>query len=455
MGSPITFSGFNQIDFNIVLNAVMQQESRPLQTLQAQQRALQATDGAYAQLATRLDALQAAARALGSASTVTAYAATVSDPAAVTASASGAGVAGRYDVVVQELARAQVTASSTTAPDTDTTVIADGGTLTIGGVAVTLAGPATLGDLAAAINAADAPIAATIVQTAPGAYRLVLTGHDTGAANAFTIQNALTGTTLAFTDTDGNGISGDAAADNAVVATDAAALINNIAVTNASNVVSDAVPGVTLTLVQKDPAKTVTVTVARDDEALATKVRTFITAYNDIVTFATDQATAAGKGTTGTLGRDALLRSLRAALRSTLSGAHGTGAFTRLAEAGIGFTRTGELTLDRATFDGALASNASGVQALFAAPGTGVFGTVETLLRDYTRAGGLVPDARTRISDELSRLGRRIDDLQARLAVRRAALQREYTAADAAMTRLSSQSGALASFGRGLSTSGL
>jgi flagellar hook-associated protein 2 len=455
MGSPITFSGFNQIDFNIVLNAVMQQESRPLQTLQAQQRALQATDGAYGQLATRLDALQDAARALGSTSTVTAYAATVSDSAAVTATASSTGVAGRYDVVIQELARAQVTASASTAPDTDTTVIADGGTLTIGGVAVTLTGPTTLGELAAAINAADAPAAATVVQTAPGAYRLVLTGRDTGAANAFTIENGLTGTTLTFTDTDGDGISGDSVADNAVTATDAAALINNIAVTSASNVVSDAIPGVTLTLLQKDAAKTVTVTVARDDDALATKVETFITAYNAIVTFANEQATAAGKGTTGTLGRDALLRSLRATLRSTLSGAHGSGTFTRLAEAGIGFTRTGELTLDRATFDAALGSDAAGVQALFAAPGTGVFASVETLLRDYTRAGGLVPDARTRVSDELSRLGRRIDDMQARLAVRRAALQREYTAADAAMTRLSSQSGALASFGRSLSTSGL
>ena len=44
MGSPITFSGFNQIDFNVVLNAIMQQESLPLQALQAKQTALQATD---------------------------------------------------------------------------------------------------------------------------------------------------------------------------------------------------------------------------------------------------------------------------------------------------------------------------------------------------------------------------------------------------------------------------
>src|SRR6185503_4121702 len=41
MGSPITFSGFNAIDFNVVLNAIMAQESAPLQALQAHQRELE------------------------------------------------------------------------------------------------------------------------------------------------------------------------------------------------------------------------------------------------------------------------------------------------------------------------------------------------------------------------------------------------------------------------------
>ena len=37
MASPITFSGFNDIDFNLILNAVMQQASQPLTALQARQ----------------------------------------------------------------------------------------------------------------------------------------------------------------------------------------------------------------------------------------------------------------------------------------------------------------------------------------------------------------------------------------------------------------------------------
>ena len=41
MGSTITFSGFNDIDFNTVLNALMDQASQPLTALQTQQSALQ------------------------------------------------------------------------------------------------------------------------------------------------------------------------------------------------------------------------------------------------------------------------------------------------------------------------------------------------------------------------------------------------------------------------------
>src|SRR5262247_723612 len=109
MGSPITFSGFNQIDFGMVLNAIMQQESRPLQVLEARGRALQATDSALGELTEKLDALQSAAAALTNTSVSVDYAATSSNPAIATVVSSTGAVAGRYDIVVNQLARAQVT----------------------------------------------------------------------------------------------------------------------------------------------------------------------------------------------------------------------------------------------------------------------------------------------------------------------------------------------------------
>src|SRR5690606_3218410 len=115
--------------------------------------------------------------------------------------------------------------------------------------------------------------------------------------------------------------------------------------------------------------------------------------------------------------------------------------------AGIGSTATGELELDREVFDGAFAASADGLQALFAGAGGdgGVFGALRDLVDAYTEAGGLVSDARDRLSDQLTSIGDRIDDMEARLAVRRAALQREYMAADLAMSQLNSQSASLSS----------
>lgn len=454
MGSPITFSGFNSIDFNVVLNAIMQQESAPLDALQAKQTELQATDSTYGQLASKLDALRTASGALSDSSNLNTYAATSSDTTALSASASANAVAGRYEVQVNQLARAQVTVSNTFAPDTDTTIVATGGSLTIGTEQINISGSVTLQQLAAAINAdANSPASAAIIATEPGKYRLVLTSKDTGEANAFTITNQLTGGTITFADANNDNVSGDSASDNAVNATDASLLINNIAITSTTNTLDSAIPGVTLTLQQQDPTKTVVVSVARDDENLADRVDAFVASFNDLVKFADAQATASNNGTVGAIGRDSVLRGLRGSLRDALLGAHGTGAVTRLAEVGLGFTRTGELTLDRSALTAALDSNPAAVQALFADSTTGAFGSIDSLIDNYTDAGGFLPDARTRLSDELARVGRQMDDMSARLAIRKAALQQEFTAADQAMTQLNSQKSSLSSFSSDLISS--
>jgi flagellar capping protein FliD len=102
-----------------------------------------------------------------------------------------------------------------------------------------------------------------------------------------------------------------------------------------------------------------------------------------------------------------------------------------------------------------LAADPEAVATLFTDESAGAFGAIKTLVDEYTATGGFVPDARTRLSAEIARVGRRIDDMQARLAIRRAALQREFIAADQVMSRLNSQTGALASFGSALTSNPL
>ena len=85
MSSPITFSGFNNIDFNTVLNALMQQASLPLTDLQNRQTDLKTQISSFDTLNARVASLRSAADALSSLSSVS----TVSSPPSGSAASTG------------------------------------------------------------------------------------------------------------------------------------------------------------------------------------------------------------------------------------------------------------------------------------------------------------------------------------------------------------------------------
>ena len=92
MGSPITFGGFNNIDFGLVLNAIMQQERAPLTAVETQKTALQAQNSAFATFATKLGALETAVAALAGDDTLANVTATSSDEEAVGISTGSASI---------------------------------------------------------------------------------------------------------------------------------------------------------------------------------------------------------------------------------------------------------------------------------------------------------------------------------------------------------------------------
>ncbi len=448
MSTGITFGGFNNIDFTVVLNAIMQQERQPLAALETRQTSLKSRVTNFGTLTTRLTAMQNAATALATSSAASSYKATSTDSTAVGISASSVAVPGRYDIKVTELARAQVMASASTAVDTDTTAVATGGTLTIGGQTVTVSASTTLKQLSEAINAnASMPVLASVVQSATNAYKLVLTAKNTGESNAFTVTNTLTGGSgVTFTDTDLDGISGDTAADNAVQATNASVTINNILVTSASNNIEDAVPGSTITLYKKDPAATVTLDITADPSAIKAKLQTFVSSYNDLVKFMNDQTQAAVRNSDASIGRDPGVRQLKNTLRAALGAAYAnTGTLDYLSQAGVEMSRTGTLELKESVFDAAVKNGTSDVTALLAGTtaAPGALASVASLLKEFTNSTGVIPSAQTQINAQITRISDQLGRMEDRLWVRRMALQQEFTAADAAMSRLRAQSGSL------------
>ncbi len=438
--SPITLSGFNNIDFSSIVTALIAQARQPETTLQTQQQNLLGQSASLSTLSTKLSALDTAASALATPTSLSGTTVTSTDPSAVSLSSGSSTPPGTYDITVQALAHAQVTQSTSTPPDADTTVVASGGTLTIGGVGVTLTGDTTLQGLATAINnTANIGVTASVVRSSATSYSLVLTGNATGSASGFTITNGLTG---------GTGVTFGA---NAVEASDAQITVNNVTVTSSTNTFNDAVPGGTISVFHANPSETVSLTVNQSTSNAESLINAFVSAYNDLVSFAQSQADAANKNDGTSIGHDSVLRTVNTTLQQILGGANGADStFQYLSAVGVGFTQTGQLTFDSSTFENAV--NTGGlahVQALLSgANGTsGVFQTVHDSIQTFTASDGLVTTAQTTDTQQAQQLGDQIAAFEARLKVQQQALQKEFTAADTAMAALNSQASSLNSLG--------
>lgn len=449
MSSPITFSGFNSIDFTSILNAIMTAERAPMTALETQKSALNTQGTAYTTLASKLGALESALDTLTDGDGFSPVAVASNDPQAVGASTTSGGVAGLYEVVVSELARAQVMASATTYSSPDQ-IIATGGSINValfGNPPVqipptALTGSMTVREFADAINAqANSPVTAAVVQAAPGQYRLVLTGRNTGTANAFTVTSALTGGAgLTFTDTDGDGTYGNSAADLSVQATDAALTVNNVPITSTGNDIEGAIPGVLLTLTQKDATKKVLVEVTESSASAQKELEGFVKAYNDLMAFLNEQNTAAASGKSN-IARDGMVRTLKAELRAAMQAEYPAAGddYSRLSTAGIEFEQTGTIKINATRLGEALKASSTSVRTLFDA----AFAEIKAQVEDYAKSGGLIQSAKNRLKDQIVKIDGRLESMQLQLDLRRATLQREFIAADALMTQLKGQGSSL------------
>lgn len=434
MGS-VSLSGFNNIDFSSILTALMKIERQPLDQLEATQRTVSAQQSAFSSFATKLAALKSAGDDLEREGAFTGRASTVSDTTALSASVGATTPVGSYEVVVNTLARAQVTTTSSTHADKDSTIVASGGTLQIGSKTVTLGEDVTLQGLADAINNTTGMEATAAIVKNGANYQLVLTGKQTGAANSFAITNTLTG---------GSGVALNAS--NTQNASDATGTVNGVAFSSTTNSVDGALPGSVLTLMKANPGNAIMVSVTKDSSSLKGLVQKFVTAYNDVVALIDQQQAAFRNKETNNIGGDSLIRTLRTQLSSVLNRSFGSGPFEALAQVGFSFSRTGQLEFREAEFNRAMDTDAASVEKLFRGDGgsmTGVFQAFTDAVDAYTRADGLVPNAQARLTEQAKRLAARVEDMEARLALKRAALQREFTAADNAIAQLNQASGTL------------
>lgn len=387
-----------------------------------------------------LSSLRSAAQGfIGSTGAFGARTTSVSASGFFSASASATAQAGAYSVEVKALATASKLAS---APQLDAeTLIGDGDlTLTVGADSFTVNLTSTTGTLEGirdAINDAtdNAGVTATLV-TADDGVRLVLTGRETGAANAVSV----TGSTPALS-AFATGLT------TTTPAADAEIEVDGFAVTRDSNSISDVIEGVTLNLSKAEIGTLTTLTVARDDNATVTQVQGLVTAVN--LVFSTIKSATkydAETKTASILTGDAMARSVQTQLRSTLTGAvSGASAeFDMLNDLGITFQADGTLKLDSTVLREKLADDPAAVQRAFS--GTDGFASkLVTLADGFIGSSGSLSSRTSALNDRLASVSDQREALDLRMSAIETRYLKQFTALDTLISQLQSTSSFLTS----------
>lgn len=441
ISSPGIGSG---LDINGLVSKLMQVEQIPLATLQKREASYQTQITAFGALQGTFASLQTAAQTLAAKTSFTSMTASASDATVLAAAADTTAVAGSYNIGVEQLAKNQVINTSGNYSTADTF---KGGSLaiTVGSTTtnVSIADGSNLDAIRQSINGANIGVSATLVNAGPpGNYsRLVLTSGTTGSNGAITIAVTQTGTggtpiapgvvrnltDLSFAGTTTGTMTLAQAADNAVLS------VNNVSITRSSNTITDAITGVSLSLIKAGtigtPVKS-QLTVSPDKASAQSNITAFVTAYNTAASLLrTDTAYNATNNQASTLTGNATVRALETQLTSlaqnTVTGL--AGGISGLSDIGITMKKDGTLTVDSSKLQAALADPTKDVMGLFtstASGNTGIAVRFNTTLTSVLGVGGAFASA----TDGINQTIKTLSNQQSALQVRLTAIQKRYLA---------------------------
>jgi flagellar hook-associated protein 2 len=405
-----------------------------------QANTLDAQVSAYGSFTSALDALKLSLPAIEDPSQLAGFDATVADKNIASASTTADAVAGQYSLQVNNLATAATLTSQPVIGGASAVVGTGALTIQVGGASTVInidSTNNTLAGIAAAINsAANNPgVTASIITASDGA-RLVLTGTATGTANSITV-----------TPSGGDGGLAALALAQTQAAQDANFSINGFAATSASNVVTGAITGVTINLLQPSavdasttpPTVTATtLTVSTDTSAAQASIDKFVTALNGVITSIQsltgyDPST----NTAGPLNGNATIQAFQNQLENILdkvtSGS--AGGINSLTDLGISANADGSFATDDTKLGNALSASLAAVGSLLGGP-NGIATQLSNLIDGYTKPGGLLATINQGLETSLSSNSTQQTALAAELAAYSARLTAEYNAMDKAVALL-------------------
>jgi len=427
------------------------------------------------------------------------------DPMVVAAQISGTAAAGDYAIEIDSLAQAQVVQSD--GFDSADSSLGFSGAFEINGISIEAQSSDSLQTLAQKINSTYSGVQAAIVQDGAqwhlrlssltsGAAGTIGFGDQGGVLRALGVlegpllvknqvapaedavywvngirhtasTNSVTtiagvsmtlesqGSTVLSVTAEGGVLKGlgvfnadDALAHETQKAQDALFVIDGYTFSRAENTISDAIPGLTISLKRTGSSS---LEISDASEQLVASVKDWVAKYNDMLSSLrnyTKYDTSTKQA--GALSSDRLAKDLLSQLRLQVS-RHipGLTGIRALGDIGIGFGKYGHEDQDRLVIDQELleqkvASSREEVMSLFGAPTTSdpepadgvavsLFGMLETYMKPDT---GFLTRHTSTIDSTITQLQKQVQSWETRLVRREAELYRQYSRMEVELTRL-------------------
>jgi flagellar hook-associated protein 2 len=363
------------------------------------------------------------------------------DRTVFTASATSAAASGTYNIEVEQLATAQRLNSAAFAAGSGAVVGTGTLTLTSGtdSFSVDISDSAnTLAGIRDAINAstANTSVQASVIQAADGA-RLVLAARAVGAANSIRV-----------TQTGGDGGLAQLVYDPGVTtnlqvlapAQDARVIIDGFTVNSTSNVIEDAIDGVSISLLRANDNTAFALTVSNDRAKVVENINKFVTEYNNVAGKAQElRKFDPSTESAGPLLGDATLRSIETSLRRELTSRTASAAapYDSLAAIGIRTGADGKLRVDSGRLNAALDADFSTAARLFGAE-DGVAARLARVVDSALAPEGVLATRTTGLQATKKSLDADQKALDARMELVKARYTKQFVAMDQLLTSLQS-----------------
>jgi flagellar hook-associated protein 2 len=439
-GGSLQITGLaSGLDTNQIITEEMSIYRQPVTNLQNQQSGLTAMNKQLTSIQSELQTLSSDALAVGDPTLFkTQQSVTSSDPTRMTAtSATGAGVGG-YQVAVTQLANSAQATYGFTSPTSDDNI-------SINGSPYTIKAGESIQNFVDAINSDQN---GSVFAAATNSGTVVFSSRATGASSAVAVNDVSGGGALAF--------------QSSKAGQDALFSVDGTAGSSASNTVTNAIGGVTLTLTGVTTTSgPVTVNVgapAPNATNISNAINTFVTQYNkvigDIQTQLAQQPSSTDP-TQGTLFGDPGLQGLLTSMRSMMfTGGSGlpAGAST-MDDIGVSTGATtgsgavsqsalsGDLTLNATALTNMLQSNAGGVKSILSSWSSSFVNIAD----NAADPGGTISARIGGDNTQISNLGNQISSMQSALTDKQNFLVQEFAQLEAALSSNQSLSSSLTS----------